>query len=1474
MRRIPKASELALAAFSIFAASPLLAAPFAPGNLVVARVGTGAGALSNASTAVFLDEYTTSGTFVQSIAMPTAAVLSQQPLTFSGTAASEGYLTRSVDKRFLVLTGYGAAPGVGAVNTTATTTTNRVLGRIAADGTMDTSTAFNGLAFSGSNVRGAATVDGSTIWATGTAATASNGGVWHQAFGTNGAGTQISTTFTNLRAVDVFGGQLFTSSGGGALRLGAVGTGTPTTTGQTTTSLPGLPTAGISPYGFVMLDRDGSPGLDTIYLSDDTGASVGIRKYSLNAGTWVDQGVVGPQIRGLTGIVSGGNAVLYGTTSQANANSLVVLTDSAAFNAPISGTQSNLVTAAANTAFRGVAFTPEAGGPVTPVLSIGATSVAEGDPGCAGGTSIMSFTVSANPAPTSQLTFNFGTSAGTATPGIDYTEVPSGTGTIAANATSGTAQLLVTCDHVIEANETLTATLANGSGYTINGAANAATGTINNDDLASIRIADLSRAEGSGGGISVFPVAITLDNNKLAPAGGITIEYVLQESLAPTATDGVDFLSPTPEPGILMIPEFSTGATLNISVISDNDIESNENFQVALSNASVGVLADAISDIVIVDDDAVIPAITINDVSVTEGDSGGPAVNAVFTVSISPPPTGTVNVTATTADGTAVDVGDYQLTSTVLTFDGANTSRQVTVPIVHDCTIESAEQFVVNLSGLSGAAASIGDSQGVGTISDNDVAINASIAFVPPSANEGDTGTNTRTFRVSLSQAMQCGSFNYSVTSTGGSAAAGTDYVAVSTGAQSLSGASTSADFTVTVNGDLTNETDETIELTLAGTGTNVTVAPTATGTLLNDDPLPLTIEEIQGTGVVSTFATQTVTTIGNVVTAVLPAPNGGFIMQMPDAAASADPLSSNGIFVFTGASPTVQVGDEVTVRGQVVEFNTGAAPADVTKVTEFTNTGLIVQVTGSGRPMPTAIVLDATRPSPNPATPTCGVALGNFECMESMRVTTSTGMVNLGNQTFGTDPVAELWITTTGQRAFRDGGLAANRTSEIPPTLTPPAPPVPSTYVYDGNPEVFELDMDRAGLPNTIVTPGTSFTATGVLSQEFGGFEIFPTAFTVNTAGPALPAPVPEPLPTQLTIASVNLHLLFDDVNDPWNAADCTAADVDFCPTTERWNAKLNLLSRAIREVLRTPMVIAAQEIEKQGALQGLANKLNTDLAGAFTYTAHVGAIDDLDGGHQNVGYLIRNDVTIGSLTQQNTTQTWVFNGADQGEVMDRPPYLLQASVSRAGKPFQFAVMNVHQRSLTGIDDLTPLADHIDAHRVRQKRLYQAALTAQAIQVFRAANADLPFFVVGDFNAFPESDGYTDVTGIIKGTTDPALSEYDLSFFGLEGTGVNGNIVNPPLTSGRDLTPADEQYSYLFQSRPQQIDHAMMGTAGLAVFDDMVFGRWNVDQQARYLINFNNSLGTETPLVSSDHDAFVLYIDAATDAMFRDGFE
>src|SRR4051812_24363275 len=85
----------AIASTSVFFGHLRAATGFTLGNLVVYRVGDGSAALAATATAVFLDEYTPTGTLVQSIAMPTVVSGANKRLTASGTATTEGFLTLS-----------------------------------------------------------------------------------------------------------------------------------------------------------------------------------------------------------------------------------------------------------------------------------------------------------------------------------------------------------------------------------------------------------------------------------------------------------------------------------------------------------------------------------------------------------------------------------------------------------------------------------------------------------------------------------------------------------------------------------------------------------------------------------------------------------------------------------------------------------------------------------------------------------------------------------------------------------------------------------------------------------------------------------------------------------------------------------------------------------------------------------------------------------------------------------------------------------------------------------------------------------------------------------------------------------------------------------------------------------------------------------------------------------------------------------
>jgi hypothetical protein len=384
-----------------FALGPTLvsAAPFKPGNIVVARVGDGSAALSTEAAAVFLDEYTPSGTLVQSVALPTAAFGDNRSLTATGNATGELALTRSADGHYLVLAGYGTAPGTPAVAASAATEVARVIGLVAADGSVDTSTR-TGDDFSGS-IRAVATFDGTSFYSVG-----ASSGVRYQALGSF-ASTQLNTTATtptDIRGINVIGGNIYVSTNRAPfIGLSKVGTGLPTEAGQTVTALPGLTAAGASPYGFYLADLDATvPGVDVAYVADDR-ASAGIQKWSLVNNVWVLNGtILGAGVRGLQGTTTGTSVALVASS----ATSLYALTDNTGYNAApsLASMPTSLVTAGANTAFRGVAVAPvapapaiasfaPASGPVGTTVTLTGSNLAAASAVTLNGVAVTSFTV-------------------------------------------------------------------------------------------------------------------------------------------------------------------------------------------------------------------------------------------------------------------------------------------------------------------------------------------------------------------------------------------------------------------------------------------------------------------------------------------------------------------------------------------------------------------------------------------------------------------------------------------------------------------------------------------------------------------------------------------------------------------------------------------------------------------------------------------------------------------------------------------------------------------------------------------------------------------------------------------------------------------------------------------------------------------------------------------------------------------------
>ena len=115
---------------------------------------------------------------------------------------------------------------------------------------------------------------------------------------------------------------------------------------------------------------------------------------------------------------------------------------------------------------------------------------------------------------------------------------------------------------------------------------------------------------------------------------------------------------------------------------------------------------------------AVLPSLTVSDVSVTEGQSATTA--ATFSVTLSAAGAATVSVAYATANGTAAAPGDYASATGTLSFAPGVTTRTIAVQVVGDTAVESAETFAVNLSAPTNAT--IADGSATGTIVDDDSA--------------------------------------------------------------------------------------------------------------------------------------------------------------------------------------------------------------------------------------------------------------------------------------------------------------------------------------------------------------------------------------------------------------------------------------------------------------------------------------------------------------------------------------------------------------------------------------------------------------------------------------------------------------------------------------------------------------------------------------------------------------------------------
>ena len=430
----------------------------------------------------------------------------------------------------------------------------------------------------------------------------------------------------------------------------------------------------------------------------------------------------------------------------------------------------------------------------------------------------LTFTVTLDKAIAGGLKVTPSFTDGTAVGGTDYT---ANTATLTFTGTAKETQtftVATTEDTVAEADETFTVGLAV-SGTTADVTdTDTATGTITNDDTATLGFDSTAVSVTEGGKASL---TVELSN---AASSDVTFSWQTAHGTAESS----DYTAQAATS--VTIAAGSTSATLEVQTAGDELVEGDETFTVTISASSLpaGVTldTDATATVTVTEDDAATLAFDATAVSVAEGGK------ASLTVELSQTAANDVTFSWSTTDGTAVS-GDYTAqAATSVTIAAGDTSATLAVQTTEDALAEAGETFTVTISASSlPAGVTLGTAvTATVTITDDD---GAAVTIADAAASEGDAIT----FSVKLDNAVP-GGFTVAPGFTDGTATKGTDYTE-NTAALTFAGtAGETQSFTVSTTEDSTQEHHETftVSLEVSGTSATVTDTDTATGTITNDD--------------------------------------------------------------------------------------------------------------------------------------------------------------------------------------------------------------------------------------------------------------------------------------------------------------------------------------------------------------------------------------------------------------------------------------------------------------------------------------------------------------------------------------------------------------------------------------------------------------------------------------------------------------
>ncbi|WP_371786081.1 lamin tail domain-containing protein [Streptosporangium subroseum] len=544
-------------------------------------------------------------------------------------------------------------------------------------------------------------------------------------------------------------------------------------------------------------------------------------------------------------------------------------------------------------------------------------------------------------------------------------------------------------------------------------------------------------------------------------------------------------------------------------------------------------------------------------------------------------------------------------------------------------------------------------------------------------------------------------------------------------------------------------------------------------------DPTPGTtrIHDIQGSGRISPIVGQNVTNVPGIVTAVRTTGSSrGYWFQDPSA--DADPLTSEGLFVFTGStSPAVAIGDSVLATGRVTEYRPATGAQTLTELGGTINT---IRLTG-GNALPAAVPValpDAYTKSGSleaqPLEPSSYV-LDWLEVREGMRVTIAeeTRLISPVNTEF-----SELWVTLKpGQNPTPRGG---------------------SLYKSYDDPNSGRLMiLALNGAPAANVGSTLAAGTTGPLDyQSFGGYVVQATQLgTITEGGLKRQKVLPPKKQGDLSVATYNVENL---------AASNPAA-------------KFARLAEAVVTNLGTPDILALEEIQDNNGATD-----NGVVAADQTVAKFIAAIQAAGGPTYAWRSIDPNDGTDGGEPGGNIRQVFLFNPA-RATFVDRP-----------GGDADTAVSVVRERPTSNQISLSVSPGRINptssVWASSRKPLVGEFLYDGNKQLFVIANhlnskgGDYPLTAAVQppvrSSEVQRVKQATEIHDFVKDLSDKSagrarvivlgdLNDYQFSPALQTITG-NGTLLKTLI----DTLPADQRYSYVFDGNSQVLDHILISPA------------------------------------------------------------